>query len=729
MEIYIMRSYLFDPNKQFQDRNGVNNVNGFLRVFLNGTDDRATTYSNFNGTINPSDIPIDNNGRAVVIVDADKVYRLEVYSNNGNLLWSQYPLSPYYSGGSGGGVRPSDIKPLVLKQFGKTLGNYSPLLGNTIAIGNSVVQIDVSTSRIYSVIQSILADERTPVLVKTVHRDYGTEELLYYPTARTGASSDYYFIGYNGGLIEFAKVKDDDSVSYETYEGGEGRIVYIGYGDADIYQKVSDAFAAGLVPVVKSEVSLRTIYFWPLNLTAYGEPGPGDIDHRANNGYYFIGKETEFESGTDTPINDIKMLWVRPDNTKNVSGIPELYTARSKHTGVKGLKVVTNKFGQVTELSDGSISAFQIYTIAHIRHVLTDADISNGYFDVVLGLPEIKINGITLTPEFIKTDRLVFTASIFNQIFNGSVCSLRRLEVCVNDDGSFIPNTSNLICFINDFNKDEFGRNLDYHYYQYNNSYSYTFVKRLAAAGHFATGIIIRCYINPDYDIDPIVPGLEWVCSGVRLIVESPLDDFDFAVAEITHVTTVRTLRFRFSDPDYNPVTAGVGTSGTWTKRLEYLALTGSNVWDWTNYSSNWMRAFKNAWTSEDLDVEFVELVAAGDTSSVTDVLEMFMGCSALRSAIAFDTSNVIHFSGMFNWCTQLSQVPYFNTDSATHVTSMFDGCTGVKSGALALYTRMSGQSTPPSKHIYAFKGCGKDTTEGLAELQQIPASWGGLAP
>ena len=94
--------YLFDPNKQFQNVAGTNNVAGFLRVFYNGTDDRAVTYKYFNGTENPADIPIDNNGRAVVIVNEDMVYRLEVYNRDGALLWSQYPLVPM--GGGGGSI-------------------------------------------------------------------------------------------------------------------------------------------------------------------------------------------------------------------------------------------------------------------------------------------------------------------------------------------------------------------------------------------------------------------------------------------------------------------------------------------------------------------------------------------------------------------------------------------------------------------------------------------------
>lgn len=93
--------YLFDPNKQFQDRSGVNAVNGFLRVYLNGTDDLATTYRNFNGGFNEPDIVFDTDGRAVVIVDDTKTYRLEVYSQTGVLQWT---VENYKAqGGSGGG--------------------------------------------------------------------------------------------------------------------------------------------------------------------------------------------------------------------------------------------------------------------------------------------------------------------------------------------------------------------------------------------------------------------------------------------------------------------------------------------------------------------------------------------------------------------------------------------------------------------------------------------------
>lgn len=215
----MIKRYLFDQNKQFQDKSGKNNVNGFLRVFINNTDDRAVTYKDFDGTLNEADIRLDNNGRAIVIVDDSKTYRLEVYDSIGNMLWTAKPL--YAIGSNFGGVSPDDIKPLVLKQFGKNLGTYSPLNGNTITIGDSAVHVAVDHANIHAYLTEILADGRTPVLVMS-DTDPGTpgvtRDFYFYPTARTGVDSDYSFIGYDGEVVKVATVHDDDTVTYDVIE-------------------------------------------------------------------------------------------------------------------------------------------------------------------------------------------------------------------------------------------------------------------------------------------------------------------------------------------------------------------------------------------------------------------------------------------------------------------------------------------------------------------------------
>ena len=227
------------------------------------------------------------------------------------------------------------------------------------------------------------------------------------------------------------------------------------------------------------------------------------------------------------------------------------------------------------------------------------------------------------------------------------------------------------------------------------------------------------------------------------------------------------TLRFEFSKMDYDPTVAGVGSSGTWKN----LGAKFHNVWDWTRSGADWSASFTNAFKASDNDVE---IIAAGDTSAVTNMSTLLSSCSSLKKVCKFYTSNVTNFTEMFYTCTGLTELPLFDLSSATNINSflrgcsnlkiipafntpkvtnfvaafrncnevtniplfdtgkatsvsqLFFNCTKVEGGALALYTQMSTQATPPSTVSDCFKNCGKDTTTGAAELAQIPASWGG---
>lgn len=79
------------------------------------------------------------------------------------------------------------------------------------------------------------------------------------------------------------------------------------------------------------------------------------------------------------------------------------------------------------------------------------------------------------------------------------------------------------------------------------------------------------------------------------------------------------TLRFEFSKKDYNPETAGVGSTGTWAK-VDSPTL---NIWDWTNAATDWTSAFQGAFTDADNEVS---VIATGDVSSVTSVDRLFAG-------------------------------------------------------------------------------------------------------
>lgn len=101
-------AYLTDPQKQFITKSGTINVSGFLRVYDASTDDLVITYKDFNGTENQADIPLDNNGRAIVIADSERVYRLEVYDRYGTLQWTTSPLWCLAAGG-GLNIHDTDV--------------------------------------------------------------------------------------------------------------------------------------------------------------------------------------------------------------------------------------------------------------------------------------------------------------------------------------------------------------------------------------------------------------------------------------------------------------------------------------------------------------------------------------------------------------------------------------------------------------------------------------------
>lgn len=111
-----------------------------------------------------------------------------------------------------------------------------------------------------------------------------------------------------------------------------------------------------------------------------------------------------------------------------------------------------------------------------------------------------------------------------------------------------------------------------------------------------------------------------------------------------------------------------------------------------------------------------------------TTISRIVSDCTELEYVNNFDTSEVTNSTAAFNNCWSLKAVPLFDSGKMTDVNSMFYQCFNVEEGALALYTQMSDQTTPPSNHGSAFYLCGKDTPTGLAELAQIPASWGGTA-
>lgn len=121
------------------------------------------------------------------------------------------------------------------------------------------------------------------------------------------------------------------------------------------------------------------------------------------------------------------------------------------------------------------------------------------------------------------------------------------------------------------------------------------------------------------------------------------------------------------------------------------------NIWDITKDSTDWTLLFYlgyndntvlevlEANTSSVTNMKQLFLGCASlttvplfDTSSVTNMDYMFSGCNSLTSVPLFDTSSVTKMNGTFADCTSLTTVPLFNTSFVTGMNSMFDGCTSL---------------------------------------------------
>lgn len=136
-------------------------------------------------------------------------------------------------------------------------------------------------------------------------------------------------------------------------------------------------------------------------------------------------------------------------------------------------------------------------------------------------------------------------------------------------------------------------------------------------------------------------------------------------------------------------------------------------------------------------------------TSTVTDMSDMFMGCSSLTSVPNYDTSSASNMSYMFYGaglitapalntaackdlsymffnCKSLTALPTYNYNSATNVNHMFHNSWNA-SGALAVYNVMSTNANI-TKHTGTFSQCGLNLPDYDTVMAQIPTSWGGTA-
>lgn len=104
-----------------------------------------------------------------------------------------------------------------------------------------------------------------------------------------------------------------------------------------------------------------------------------------------------------------------------------------------------------------------------------------------------------------------------------------------------------------------------------------------------------------------------------------------------------------------------------------------------------------------------------------------FYNCRAMTSFPVFSGSRITDITGLFNQCVSLTgTIPSYDFRNVDKCSNAFKDCRNVTSGALATYSRFMSYEIQPTEYNNCFTNCGADTQTGVAELAQIPTSWGG---
>lgn len=270
------------------------------------------------------------------------------------------------------------------------------------------------------------------------------------------------------------------------------------------------------------------------------------------------------------------------------------------------------------------------------------------------------------------------------------------------------------------------------------NRYGEVYTTRIQEKNFSGKGVFDPEYVKTKADPDGKV-----IVDGVRSTVVTGNNIED----PVYVVDTANTFRFKFSDPSYDPTVAGVGTSGTWTKREDFAY--DGNIWDWTLTGSTLQTAFRSAFRDAG---NLVTLIGTGqisgtgsssmgslfqdcsalvsvkniDMSSISQSWSMFSGCSRLAELPDWlDTTSNANMANMFTGCVALTKIPSFDTSRVVYCGALFQGCRNISHGALELYSKLSRQSRTTS-HTATFSNCGINSESGVEELKYIPVSWGG---
>ena len=379
--------YLFDSIFQIENIAGKPVVGGHIEVFVAGTDQKYITWQNFDGTKNPFKIPLNNDGRAVVLVEPHYTYDIYIYDSFNNMICSRLNVKPAIGGDvtvygltevwhdgtmSGEGTPQS---PLSVVSAGKVYDGIEPIVVNNIENKISANHVPLGVQDPLYFVQD---DEEGCIIGfsgQTVPEGVMTESALGFENNKiTGyngsafsAGNEYEagsYIDIDNNTISVTGLQPEGDYAYNSALSSKLDVTalpqdLVHSGDLTAYQPVGDYLSA--TDSANFLLTSDSGNFYPMT----GNPSGFLTAHQSLQGYateqwvedkgYITGIDIQESAGWNeatTVVNNNSAIW---NNTTNVvSSNSAQWGATNPQipvTGINGIKISESGDKVVFEVS------------------------------------------------------------------------------------------------------------------------------------------------------------------------------------------------------------------------------------------------------------------------------------------------------------------------------------------------------------------------------------------
>jgi hypothetical protein len=184
----------------------------------------------------------------------------------------------------------------------------------------------------------------------------------------------------------------------------------------------------------------------------------------------------------------------------------------------------------------------------------------------------------------------------------------------------------------------------------------------------------------------------------------------------------INVIRFTFSDQSYNPVTAGVGQHGTWTK----VEGTQRNEWDWhctSPLSGTYPGEFEDTFMVDSENPEntnWVSVRCNGYTEEL-NCYRMFRYCTAITSVFMTGMSGVTDAYYMFGYCTNMKSIVFNGAENMNNVGYFCDSCANLETATIDTIGKLDTEDSYNNGNLYyTFAYCPKLKTVSLGDLAAV---------